>query len=137
VSNHKTPRVHLDRDGRARCGQGAQLTASQEDVTCMKCADLIDGIHTLQVTRPSGYQWLDVKACGTPAAYRRHLRLQGKPVRCETCLQGERRRAQDGPNREAFNARRRERYAAARAAGMSAREANILANRRTNFRWAA
>jgi hypothetical protein len=43
----------------------------------------------------AGQRWndLDVKPCGTPAAYRRHLRHGERP--CESCRQAERRRQQD------------------------------------------
>jgi hypothetical protein len=94
-------KVHLDQDGRARCGhpQAREVTADRGQVTCGTCAALLDGTQVLQVNRPSGYQWADVKPCGTAAAYRRHLRRNGKPVRCETCLQAERRKYQDSQAR--------------------------------------
>ena len=90
-------KVHADQDGRARCGhfKAREVSADREQVTCATCLSLLDGTHPLQVIRPSGYQWADVKPCGTTAGYRRHLRRQGKPVRCESCLQAERRRFTD------------------------------------------
>lgn len=90
-------KVHSGRDGRARCGhpQAREVTADRGQVTCATCAALLDGTHPLQFVQPSGYEWADVKPCGTAAAYRRHLRRQGKPVRCESCLQAERRKYQD------------------------------------------
>ena len=89
--------VHFDRDGRARCGnpQAREVTADRQQVTCGICLNLLNGTHGTQVNRPNGYQWLDVKPCCTPAAYRRHLRREGKPVRCESCLQAERRKHDD------------------------------------------
>jgi hypothetical protein len=115
--------VHFDRGGRARCGNRAarQFTADRGQVTCRYCANLLDGTHHVGV-----YHW-DVEPCGTAAAYRRHLRREGTPVRCEPCLAAERRESedkrQDDDRREAYNERRREQYAAALAAGMSPREA--------------
>jgi hypothetical protein len=115
--------VHFDRDGRARCGNRAarQFTDDREQVTCRYCANLLDGTHHVGV-----HHW-DVEPCGTTAAYRRHLRREGAPVRCEPCLAAERRDSadnwQDDDWREAYNARRREQYAAARAAGMTAEQA--------------
>lgn len=92
-------RVHSDRDGRARCGEprAREVTADREQVTCLACDSILSGTHGTQVSRPVSHQWsdLDVKPCGTTAAYRRHLRRQGKPVRCEPCLQAERRKYQD------------------------------------------
>jgi hypothetical protein len=92
-------RVHSDRDGQPRCGQprAREVTADRQQVTCATCVNLLNGTHGTQVNRPSSNQWsdLDLKPCGTTAAYRRHLRRQGKPVRCESCLQGERRRVAD------------------------------------------
>lgn len=84
-------RVHHDRDGQSRCGLGAQLTADENAVTCGICLDRLAGIHY----PPHGYQQADVKPCGTAAAYRRHLRRQGAPVRCESCLKAEQRRNED------------------------------------------
>lgn len=79
----------------------------------------------------SGRDWAALEPCGTAAAYKRHLR-QGKPVRCVTCLQGEARRWQDKDQaaKEARYAIRRQRYAEARAAGLSPREANRARSRR-------
>lgn len=37
----------------------------------------------------------NLRPCGTEAAYRRHLRLEGKPVLCELCLARERQRNDD------------------------------------------
>jgi hypothetical protein len=80
--------VHLEHDGRPACHTPAQvtLTTDRDEATCRNC---------LSRYRPVGYQWPDVKPCGTTAAYRRHLRRHGAPVRCETCLQAERRRWED------------------------------------------
>lgn len=121
--------VHFDRDGRARCGQrNALLTAELDEVTCRACLNLLNGTHHVEV------HWADPKPCGTEAAYRRHLRREGAPVRCEPCLQAERRRNednwQDDDWREAYNARRREQYAAARAAGMTAAQATRAKDQR-------
>jgi hypothetical protein len=91
--------VHFERDdGRARCGnrQARDITADRQRVTCGICLNLLNGTHGTQVNRPSNLRAdLDLKPCGTPAAYRRHLRRQGKPVRCESCLQALRRKYQD------------------------------------------
>lgn len=86
--------VHSERDGRARCGhpRAREVSADREAVTCQMCLNLLDGGHG---SHGGGYQWADVKPCGTTAAYRRHLRRDGKPVRCESCLQAERRRNAD------------------------------------------
>jgi hypothetical protein len=116
-------KAHFDRDDRARCGTpGARLAAPGEDVTCLTCLNLMAGVHG------TGNRKADPKGCGTPAAYRRHLRHNGKPVRCERCLKAESTRGRD-----TLNERRRERYAVARAAGLSAREAD----RRKDLRRAA
>lgn len=56
--------------------------------------------------------------CGTPAAYRRHYRLGEKP--CDACRQAEARSKADSRR---DSERRRERYARARAQGVSPREA--------------
>lgn len=91
-------RVHLDRgNGRSCCGrqQDVPVTRDEDEVTCGVCLNLLNGTHGAQVKHPSGYQWADVKPCGTHAAYQRHRRRDGAPVRCETCLQGERRRTGD------------------------------------------
>jgi hypothetical protein len=84
-------KVHSDRDGRARCGHPAarEVSADREQVTCGMCLNLLAGVHGI------GNRKADPEPCGTPGAYRRHLRQQGAPVRCETCLQGERRRQYD------------------------------------------
>jgi hypothetical protein len=116
------PVVHLDRDGRTRCGQPSTLLAADGDeVTCKTCLNLLAGTHHVGV-----YDW-EPKPCGTAAAYRRHLRREGAPVTCEPCLAAERREGEDKRAdddwREAYNERRREQYAAARAAGMIPREA--------------
>jgi hypothetical protein len=90
-------KIHFSQDGRPRCGLlwARALTADREQVTCGICANLLNGTHGTQVNRPSGYQWLDVRPCGTPAAYRRHLRREGKPVKCRRCLDAEARRTAD------------------------------------------
>ncbi|HEY1705923.1 MAG TPA: hypothetical protein VGG75_40080 [Trebonia sp.] len=90
-------KVHSDRDGRARCGhpRAREVTADHGAVTCQMCLNLLDGTHG------AGNRRHDVKPCGTTAAYRRHLRHQGKPVRCETCLQAERRKGADAYRRAA------------------------------------
>jgi hypothetical protein len=65
------------------------------------------------------YQDWQLSPHGTLAAARRHYRDGEKP--CRACKQAEQR---DWAERgETYNARARERYAQARAAGMSAREA--------------
>jgi hypothetical protein len=61
---------------------------------------------------------------GTLAAYRRHYR-RGTPV-CEACRQAKARSSQTPKD----NAARRERYAQARAAGMSWRDADRARDRR-------
>jgi len=89
MSNHKTPRVHLDQGGRARCGNpGASLTGPEEEVTCARCIAIMNGTYGV------GHHQTD-SPHGSAARYRWHLRHQGKPVRCESCLQAERRRNQD------------------------------------------
>ena len=82
--------VHLSRqDGRSKCGKrGAQLTRSKKDVTCMTCLAIALGTHGIGNRQPDSEH-------GTAARYRWHLRHEGAPVRCEACLQGERRRGQD------------------------------------------
>jgi len=112
----RVSKVHFDYGGRARCGNRAarQFTADREQVTCHYCANLLDGTHHV------GVYHCDVEPCGTPAAYRRHLRHEGAPVRCETCLQAERRRSADGAQRAA----RRDRYREAREAGATVAEAS-------------
>jgi hypothetical protein len=93
-------KVHSDRDGRARCGQprAREVSADREQVTCVMCLNLLDGAHG---SHHGGYQWADVKPCGTTAAYRRHLRRQGTPVRCEACRQANRRECADAYRRAA------------------------------------
>lgn len=88
--------VHFDRDGTARCGnpRAKHLTAVGEDVTCRSCAGILAGTFG-GPGGTGGRPWYDVKPCGTPAAYRRHLRREGKPVRCLTCLRAEARRNED------------------------------------------
>jgi hypothetical protein len=117
VSNHKTPRVHYDRDGRARCGRphGVRLTPDETAVTCDFCLNLLAGVHAIGNRQPDSEH-------GTRARYRWHLRHEGPPVRCESCLQAERRRSDRARDRD--NARRRERYAEARAAGLTSRQAS-------------
>jgi hypothetical protein len=103
-------KVHYDRDGRARCGRrNPVLTRTKRKVTCRTCRNILAGTHGIGNRQPDN-DW-----CGTTARYRWHLRHEGKPVRCESCLQAERRQTQDNPAREAYNARRRQRRAAARA----------------------
>ena len=65
---------------------------------------------------------LDVKPHGTPAAYRRHYRHGEKP--CEACRQAESIRLAESAARSGYEARRRQWYRAARAAGLNSREAN-------------
>ena len=126
MSNWATPRVHHDAGGKPRCNTpGAQLLGTGSDVSCARCLNILAGVNH------GGIQQFDLKPCGTAAAYRRHLRNQGKPVRCERCLQAE--RIRDDRARDAYNTRRRERYAADRAAGMTARQAS----RRKDLRRAA
>jgi hypothetical protein len=119
--------VHFDRDGNGlspRCGNRdwSQMTSDEAGVDCLTCLNLMAGVHG------TGNRKADPEPCGTPAAYRRHLRHDGKPVRCERCLKAESSRGRDD-----VNERRREQYAVNRAAGMSAREAN----RRRDLRRAA
>lgn len=70
----------------------------------------------------------DLSPHGTAAAYRRHLRHDEKP--CDACTEAEARRQFARPGKDAWNARRRERYAAARAAGLSYDEAHAARSRR-------
>jgi hypothetical protein len=72
--------VHLDRDGRARCGShGArQLTADETQVTCTRCLAIMNGTYGVGNRQPD-------QPCGTLAAYRRHYRNGSKP--CRSCLQ--------------------------------------------------
>ena len=69
----------------------------------------------------SGRPWWNVSPHGTRAAYRRHLR-HGERA-CERCLDAER---MGWAARPAYEERRRERYYAARAAGLSRDEAKAL-----------
>lgn len=62
-----------------------------------------------------------LKPHGTPAAYRRHRR-RGEPA-CRACLDGEAERQREAKGSPAYAARRREKYADARAAGLSHRQA--------------
>ena len=117
-----TAKVHLERNGRARCGQGSWLSADVEAVTCATCRNITSGTHGHGNRQPDN-DW-----CGTAARYRWHLRHEGKPVRCQPCLQAE--RIRDDRARDAYNARRRQRYAEARAAGMTSRQANARKNLR-------
>lgn len=115
------PKVHLDcDDGRARCGRPNPVLGT--DVTCRTCLNIAAGVHGHGNRQPDN-DW-----CGTPARYRWHLRHEGKPVRCQPCLRAE--RIRDDRARDEYNARRRERYAEARAAGMTARQANARKNLR-------
>ena len=124
----REPCAHLAQDGQSRCGNGTLLAIDEADVTCTRCLKLADGTYAV------GREWLDHKPCGTPAAYRRHLRREGAPVRCEPCLQAERRASedkwQDDDWREAYCSRRREQYAAALAAGMDFRQATRAKDQR-------
>lgn len=83
--------IHLNQDGAARCGnKGARLFAVKDEyATCRTCLNLLDGTHHV------GVHWADPEPCGTVAGYRRHLRRNGAPVRCESCLAAERRRRDD------------------------------------------
>lgn len=82
-------KVHLDAGGGPRCGQGTKLAAPGEEVTCQGCLNLAAGTHHL------GVHANEPAPCGTPAAYRRHLRREGAPVQCEQCLAAEARRSTD------------------------------------------
>ena len=66
-----------------------------------------------------------LKPHGTPAAYRRHIRNGQKPVRkfCPRCADAEALRHTEWREQNLDNAARRERYAAARAAGLDWRDA--------------
>ena len=68
----------------------------------------------------------DLAPCGTEAAYRRHRR-RGEDT-CEPCRQANARKA--AGRKEADNARRRERYAQARAEGLSPRQASHVRARK-------
>lgn len=98
--------VHFDRDGDGlspRCGNGAwaHLTAVETDVNCRKCISLMEGTWAV------GRRWCDVKPCGEPAAYRRHLR-RGEPVH-EECRRAANR---DAADRKARRQRKRKALAA-------------------------
>ena len=82
------PKVHLDRDGRARCGRnaGIPVTVDETAVTCQFCLNIINGTHGTGNRQPD-------EPCGTPAAYRRHHRHGEKP--CRSCRQAEARRRED------------------------------------------
>jgi hypothetical protein len=115
--------VHFDRDGRARCGRpNVTLSADREQVTCATCRNIIDGTHGIGNRKSEALH-------GTLAAARRHYRRGERNLRyrCPSCWQAEQRASedkwQDDDWREAYNARRREQYAAALAAGASPREA--------------
>lgn len=60
---------------------------------------------------------------GTPAAYRRHYRRGERP--CEACRRAEALRHADRGDRTGEYAAKRERYAAAREAGLGAAEASF------------
>jgi hypothetical protein len=75
------------------------------------------------------YDWALLQPCGTPAAYRRHLHHGEKP--CRSCTQAEARAKQDKPSRDPEL--RRQRYAEARAAGLSPRDA-LAARDRSEYR---
>lgn len=85
------PKVHLDRDGRARCGGGGAenlpVTADETAVTCGRCKHILAGINY------GGIQWYHLKAHGTNAAVRRHYRRREK--RCPACKQYEQRKNAD------------------------------------------
>jgi hypothetical protein len=87
------PKVHFDDGGQSRCRMGRQLTADRDKVTCGTCDGILSGTWGTQVSRPSGYQWADVKPHGTAAAARRHYR-HGTPP-CDSCRQHEKRRGED------------------------------------------
>jgi len=62
--------VHFDREGRARCGarpRSLTLATGESGATCLTCLNILAG---------TGNRW-DVKACPSPAAYRRELRRGG------------------------------------------------------------
>lgn len=88
-------RAHQAAGGKPRCGnRGTLLAGDDGEVTCKACLGFMNGTR---VRPPStlGRVQADVEPCGTHAAYQRHRRREGKPVRCEECLAGERRRNQD------------------------------------------
>lgn len=76
-------RAHLARDGRSRCGNGTLLAISDDCVTCTRCLAIMAGTYGV------GHRQSDAPH-GTPARYRWHLRHEGKPVRCQACLDAER-----------------------------------------------
>lgn len=82
-------RVHFGLLTGPRCGirNWMAITGTEANVTCKRCLDLLNGTYHVGTRR------IDVKPCGTPAAYRRHLR-RGEPAD-ETCLQGQRRISAD------------------------------------------
>lgn len=91
----KPHKVHQAVDGKPRCGgKSTELAAADDQVTCKTCLNFMHGTH---VNPPSskGRVRADPEPCGTHAAYQRHRRREGKPVRCKECLAGERRRSQD------------------------------------------
>jgi hypothetical protein len=81
-----------------------------------------------------GWNELDLKPHGTPAAYRRHYRNGTKP--CEACRKAQSRQNADrltqGGRTGEYEARR-ERYRAARAAGLGSREAFRIAGSPARF----
>jgi hypothetical protein len=89
--------VHLEQDGRPRCGTPwpVAVTADENEATCTFCLNLARGTHHVGTSR------LDLKPCGTLAAYRRHHR-RGERV-CESC-------------RQAHNRDKADRYAARKQA---------------------
>jgi hypothetical protein len=73
--------VHLDRDGRARCGNcRATRLGEARVVDCLMCLSIMNGTHALGNRQPD-------EPCGTVAAYRRHYRHGEKP--CRSCRQAE------------------------------------------------
>lgn len=84
-------RVHYAQDGQARCGQrdAVRVTAAPSRVTCRLCLARLAGPHD------PGH-WLDLRPCGTTAAYRRHKR-RGEAA-CFSCLQAN---ARDKADRKA------------------------------------
>jgi hypothetical protein len=100
-------KVHLDRDGSARCNSrpvpaDLRLTADESEVTCLRCLSPMRGGRS-----NFGKYWADVKPCGTPAAYRRELR-HGGPA-CEGCRQAA---ARDSADRRARKRREQKALAA-------------------------
>lgn len=85
-------KVHLGRDGKSRCGYGQLTSTDRAAVTCQRCLAIEAGTYGQQAA-PVGLhtlEWWQLQPCGTAAAYKRHLRKDGKPVRCPRCLEGER-----------------------------------------------